>query len=112
MATPYIILPQNEDVNQLVKHLYIKTSPFVLIGALDAVHEYTEYQISKNILFTDIVDTNYVRDTKTDIVLSNLILGYDTEYYIRANKTQSFGCSFNKAIMCFSLLLLSLFNCG
>ena len=83
VATPYIILPQNEDVNQLVKHLYIKTSPFVLIGALDAVHEYTEYQISKNILFTDIVDTNYVRNTKTDIVLSNLILGYDTEYFIR-----------------------------
>ena len=83
VSTPYIILPQNEDVNQLVKHLYIKTSPFVLIGALDAVHEYTEYQISKNILFTDIVDTNYVRDTKTDIVLSNLILEYDTEYFIR-----------------------------
>ena len=48
VATPYIILPQNEDANQLVKHSYIKTSPFVLIGALDAVHEYTEYQISKN----------------------------------------------------------------
>lgn len=83
VATPYIILPTDLSTNQLVKHIYIKTSPFVLIGALDATHEYTEYQISLKPDFSELVDTNIIRDTKTDIVLSNLILEYDTDYYIR-----------------------------
>ena len=83
VAKPYIIAPVSNATKQLVRHLFIKTSAFVLIGALDASHEYTEYQISKDEYFNNVIATDIVRGLKTDIVVSNITLEYETQYYIR-----------------------------
>ena len=80
---PTILTPINNSKDAFIKHLYIKVSPFTVIGASDSAQEYTEYQIALDTQFTKIVSTDYVRLNMNDIIVSNITFEYGTDYYIR-----------------------------
>lgn len=80
---PSIVMPVNNSKDVFIKHLYIKVSPFTVIGASDSAQEYTEYQVALDDKFSKIVSTDYVRLDMNDIIVSNITFEYGTDYYIR-----------------------------
>ena len=91
---PTIILPTTGTTGALIKHLYIKSTPFTIIGALDSAQEYTEYQVAKDPEFNNIVSREYVRLNMQDIIINNIVFDYGTEYYIRIRyKGTKYGTS-------------------